>query len=325
MKISKLLVSAIFSAALVAAISVRADSKPAAGQETFSSPDDAVNALRAAAESQDESALDKIFGPEIKSLRTGDKVEDANHRAHFARAMAESCQQVKESENRITLDIGATNWPFPIPLIKGADQQWYFDTDEGKEEILNRHIGEDELHAIGVCTAYVEAQRQYASMNPASNGETEYALKFKSSEGKRDGLYWKTGPGETPSPFNELVAQAHAEGYHHNAQGSGSKPFEGYYFRILTRQGGDAPGGKMNYMHHGRLTRGYALVAFPARYDRSGVMTFIVNQEGKVYQRDLGPRTVEIACQMKDYNPDSAWTVVQDEGIYERQPASIGQ
>ena len=287
-------------------------------QQNFSSPDDAVSALRAAVESQDESALDKIFGPDIKSLRTGDKVEDANHRASFAKAMVEGCQQVKESQDKITLDIGATNWPFPIPLVKGSDSQWHFDTAAGKEEIINRHIGEDELHAIGVCNAYVQAQRQYASLNNGGSGEVEYALKFKSSEGKKDGLYWKTADGEPPSPFSELVAQAHAEGYHHNAQGSSSKPFEGYYFHILTRQGSAAPGGKMNYVHHGHLTNGFALVAYPARWDQAGIMTFIVNQDGKIYQRNLGTKTVEIAASMKEYNPDSNWALVQDEGIYER-------
>jgi hypothetical protein len=284
----------------------------AGAQETFSSPDDAVKALREAVDSQDKSKLDQIFGPEIHQIRTGDSVQDANNRAAFAKEMDQSCQQVPEGDDKVTLEVGPDKWPFPIPLVK-ADSQWHFDTAAGREEIINRHVGSDELHAIGVCTAYVEAQRKFAEQ---SGGE--FAVKFKSAPGQKDGLYWKTSEGETPSPLSELVAQAHAEGYHHNAQGSGTKPFEGYYFRILTRQGKAAPGGKMNYLHHGHLTKGFALVAYPARWDQSGVMTFIVNQDGKVYERNLGPDTVSKASSMKEYNPDNDWSVVKDEGVYER-------
>ena len=187
-------------------------------------------------------------------------MQDANNHAKFAKALAENCQSVPEGDNKVTIEVGTNNWPFPIPLVK-ADSQWHFDTAAGKEEIINRHIGKDELHAIGVCSAYVDAQHQYATMN-----DGKYAIKFKSDEGKKDGLYWKTGEGETASPFGELVAEAHAEGYG-SKEGTGKHPFHGYFFKVLTRQGKDAPGGKMNYMSHGNLTKGFALVAWPEHWD----------------------------------------------------------
>jgi hypothetical protein len=200
-----------------------------------------------------------------------------------------------------------------VPLVK-ADGQWHFDTAAGKQEIINRHIGKDELHAIGVCRAYVAAQRQYASANPDGVAGTKYAQKFKSTPGKKDGLYWPAAGSGPTSPFGPLVAEAHAEGYG-NHTGAGPHPFHGYYFRILTRQGKAASGGKMNYMSHDDLTEGFALVAYPEHWDQSGIMTFIVNQDGKVYQRNLGTRTSKVAATMKEYNPSSKWTLVPDEGV----------
>jgi hypothetical protein len=279
----------------------------------FSSPDDAIKTLREAAEAKDTAALDEIFGPEFKELSTGDKVQDANSAQHFANAMTEGCNPVKNGEDSITLEIGTNNWPMPIPLVK-ADGQWYFDTAAGKEEIINRHIGKDELHAIGVCRAYVAAQQQYASANPKAGGGPAYAQKFKSTTGKRDGLYWPQAENEPASPFGASVAEAQAEGYGRK-MGTGVKPFRGYYFRILTRQGKDAPGGKINYLSDGVLTAGFALVAYPEQWDKSGIMTFIVNQDGKVYQRNLGEKTARIAGKMKEYNPDGDWTLVPDEGV----------
>jgi hypothetical protein len=201
----------------------------------------------------------------------------------------------------------------PIPLVK-ADGQWHFDTAAGKETIINRHIGKDELHAIGVCRAYVTAQQQYAKLNTDADGKPTYAPKFKSTPGKKDGLYWVAAEGEPASPFGPLVAEAHAEGYVGNTS-KGPHPFHGYYFRILTRQGPVAPGGRMDYMDHGNLTKGFALVAYPEHWGQSGIMTFIVNQDGKVYQRNLGAKTSRIAATMKEYNPDSGWTLVPDEGV----------
>jgi hypothetical protein len=285
-------------------------------QRTFASPDEAIQALRNATEPRDKAALDQIFGPDAKLLRTGDEVQDANNSAKFAKALSENCQQVPDGDDKITLEIGTNNWPFPIPLVK-TNSQWVFDTAAGREEIINRHIGRDELNAIGVCSAYVEAQRQYATLNTDGSGTAKYALKFKSTPGKKDGLYWQAADGETPSPFDAVVAEAHLEGYG-SKEGTGHHPFHGYFFKVLTRQGKDAPGGKMNYMSHGNLTKGFALVGWPEHWDQSGVMTFIVNQDGKIYERNLGEKTAEIAASMKEYNPDSNWTLEQDQGMMEK-------
>jgi hypothetical protein len=302
----------VLSANLHAAPQKDAQQKPVA-QRLFASPEDAIKALQAATAAKDNAALDEMFGPEFHKLLTGDKVQDANNAQKFAAAMAQGCTPVNEGENKITLEIGTNNWPMPIPLVK-ADGQWHFDTAAGKEEIINRHIGKDELHAIGVCRAYVAAQYQYASANLAAGGKSNYALKFKSTPGKKDGLYWAAAENEPASPFGPLVAEAHAEGYVKNTSTS-PHPFHGYYFRILTRQGQAAPGGKMNYVTKGALTGGFALVAYPEHWDQSGIMTFIVNQDGKVFQRNLGEKSSRIAAAMKEYNPDTEWTLVPDEGV----------
>ena len=304
---------ASLSADLRAADQKEAQQKPMVAQRSFASPDEAARALQAAAEAKDKAAMREIFGPEFPETLTGDEVQDANNAKRFAAALAQNCKPVKEGEDKITLEVGTNNWPMAIPLVK-TDGQWHFDTAAGKEEIINRHIGKDELHAIGVCRAYVAAQRQYASTKPEASGGAKYAQKFKSAPGQQDGLYWPVAGTAPGSPFGPLVAEAHAEGYG-NHKGTGPKPFHGYYFRILTQQGKDAPGGKMNYMSHGNLTGGFALVAYPEHWDQSGIMTFIINQDGKVFQRNLGEKTSRIALAMKEYNPDSAWTQVQDEGV----------
>jgi hypothetical protein len=303
----------ILPADLHAAEQTEAQKNPVVAQRLFASPDEAIKALRAATEAKDRAALRGLFGAEFDELLTGDEVQDANNAQGFATAMAQGCVPVNEGEDKITLEVGTNNWPMPIPLVK-ADGQWHFDTAAGKEEIVNRHIGKDELHAIGVCRAYVAAQRQYASANPEAGGGANYAQKFKSTPGKKDGLYWPPAQNEAASPFGPLVAEAHAEGYGKN-KGAGPHPFHGYYFRILTRQGKAAPGGKMDYMSHGNLTGGFALVAYPEHWDQSGIMTFIVNQDGKVYQRNLGEKTSRVAGAMKEYNPGSPWTLVPDEGV----------
>jgi hypothetical protein len=283
-------------------------------QRSFPTSEAAIAALQTAVAANDRAALAKIFGPEFHELMTGDKVQDANNMKKFAADMAQRCHLVKDGNDKITLEIGSNNWPMPIPLVQ-ADGQWHFDTPAGKEEIINRHIGKDELTAIGVCRAYVTAQRQYASGNPSGGVGTKYAQHFKSSPGKKDGLYWVAANNEPPSPFGPLVAEAQAEGYVIHKKGTGPHPFHGYYFRILTQQGEAAPGGKMSYMNEGALTKGFALVAYPEHWDQSGVMTFIVNQEGKVFQRNLGEATSQVAGALKEYNPDSQWTLVQDEGV----------
>ena len=251
MKFSKqILVSLLAGACGVFSANVRG--ADAVTEQTFASPDEAISAFKSAVAAKDTAALEKIFGPDFHQLQTGDKVQDANNRQRFAATLAEGCSPVNEGDDKIVLEVGTNNWPLPIPLVK-ADGQWHFDTDTGKEEIINRHIGEDELCAIGVCRAYVTAQKQCANESrrgrrPALCGE------IQKQRGKKDGLYWKVEDNETPSPFGPLVAEAHAEGYHHH-RGTGAHPFHGYYFRILTRQGRGAPGGKMDYMTGGNLTK----------------------------------------------------------------------
>jgi hypothetical protein len=257
--------------------------------------------------------LREIFGPEFDKAITGDKVQDANNAQKFASVLARGCQPVKNGEEKVTFEIGTNNYPMAIPLVK-ADGQWHFDTAAGKEEIIDRHIGKDELNAIGFCKSYVTAQRQYASANPEAAGGTNYAQKLKSTPGKKDGLYWVAAENEPASPFGLLAAKAHSEGYGTN-QDAGPHPFHGYYFRILTQQGQAAPGAERDYMSQGNLTGGFALVAYPEIWDQSGIMTFIVNQDGKIYQQDLGATTSQIAGAMKEYNPDSKWTLAEDEGL----------
>jgi hypothetical protein len=302
-----------FQSQVTGAESDAATFSPLIAQQLFASPEAAINALRVATEANDESALQRIFGPEVREQLTGDAVLDANHAKRFAAAMAQSCKPVKESDDKITLEVGTNNWPMPIPLVQ-AGGKWHFDTAAGKAEVINRHIGKDELHAIGVCRAYVTAQRQYADAIPKVGGGATYAQKFKSTPGKKDGLYWPAAQNEPASPFGPLVAEAHAEGYG-NTKGTGPKPFHGYYFRILTQQGAAAPGGKIDYMSEGQLVAGFAFVAYPELWDQSGIMTFIVNQDGKVFQSNLGAQTARIAGEMKEYNPGTEWTLVQAEGL----------
>jgi hypothetical protein len=228
--------------------------------------------------------------------------------------MSDACVPEAETNGQITLDIGTNAWPFPIPLVQ-KDGHWVFDTDAGREEIINRHIGIDELNAIGVCRAYVTAQQQYFSKPRDGTSTPKYALKLKSTPGKEDGLYWAAT--NEPSPFTALVAEAHEEGYWHHLFGRHPQPFHGYLFRIMTCQGPAAPGGPANYIVKGSLTGGFALVAYPVIWGKSGVMTFIVNQDGKVYQRDFGTSTSRIASKMSEYNPDNQWILVTDKGVAE--------
>jgi hypothetical protein len=287
---------------------------PISAQQSFPTSEAAIAALQAAVAANDQAALGRLFGPEFPEIMTGDKVQDASNLKKLAADMAERCHPVKDGDDKITLEIGSDNWPMPIPLAQ-TNGQWHFDTAAGKEEIINRHVGKDELTAIGVCRAYVTAQRQYADENPTGGAARAYAQRFKSSPGKKDGLYWAAANNEPASPFGPLVAQAQAEGYVIHKRGTGPHPFHGYYFRILTGQGGAAPGGEMSYLSEGAMTKGFALVAYPENWDKSGVMTFIVNQDGKVFQRNFGEETSHLAAALKEYNPDSEWTLVQDEGI----------
>ena len=281
----------------------------AGSAQTFASPAEAVKALAAATKAGDRAALDAIFGPGVKELLSGDPKQDALEFAAFAALIGQFSQLVQKSDNRCVLNLGTQNWPFPIPLVKKAGA-WSFDTAAGREEIVNRRIGEDELTAIGVCRTYLAAQREYASVDRNGDGVFEFAKRLRSTPGHKDGLYWPTTPNDEPSPFGPLIAEVRAEGYGGKTAEGEPQPFKGYRFKILTAQGASAPGGAFDYLINGHLIAGFALVAYPAHWGESGVMTFIVNQWGKVYERNLGADSAEIAAAMTDFDPDSDWKVL---------------
>jgi len=282
----------------------------AADQETFPSPQDAVNALVPAAESHDTNALHAIFGPEGHQLMSPDTVQAAAAYKIFAQRLQEKIVLITNSDTRVSLQIGNDAWPFPIPLAKQGGQ-WFFDTAAGKQEIFARRIGMDELGAIGVCRAYVNAQREYASQDRMGDGVLAYAQHLHSDPGTHNGLYWPAQPGEPLSPLGPLVASARGEGYQHTARLLNDQiaPYHGYYFKILTRQGKHAAGGKYDYIINGRMLAGFALVAWPSNWGNTGIMTFIVNQQGGVYQANLGPDSAARAASMTAYNPDASWTL----------------
>ncbi len=284
---------------------------PVVTQRTFASPEEAVKALQTATQAKDKAGLRAIFGCEADELLTGDEVQDARNAQKFATAMAQGCVTVKAGEDQLTLEVGTNNWPMPIPLVK-ADGQWHFDTAAGKEEVINRHIGRDELHAIGVCRAYVKAQRQYASANAGADSFLRAEIQEHAWHAGRSLL--GAVANEAASPFGPAVAEAQTDGNIYTA-GKGPQPYHGYFFKILTRQGEAAPGGKKSYVINGNLTEGYALVAYPEKWDKSGIMSFIVNQDGHVFERNLGDETAKIGREMKSYNPDSDWTPVKEQGV----------
>lgn len=291
--------------------SVLAQSLHSSGQESFNSPDEAVNALVTAAQNHEREELHAIFGPEGRQLVSPDVVQAAESYNLFLQRLTQNVELVTNSDDNISLLIGNDYWPFPIPLIK-HDGQWLFDTEAGKQEILARRIGMNELGAIDVCHAYVQAQRDYASQDRMGNGILAYAQHIHSDPGTHDGLYWPVKEGDPLSPLGPLIASAHVEGYHHTAQmlNEQAAPYHGYYFKVLTRQGRHAAGGKYDYVINGNMIAGFALVAWPAQWANTGVMTFIVNQQGKVYECDLGPKTGKIAAGMKEFDPDNRWKAV---------------
>ena len=276
----------------------------------FASPDDAGNALLAAAKSGDQNALLAIFGPDSKELiSSGDPVQDKNTAALFVKGYGVMHRWRKMPDGAQMLLVGADNFPFPITLKKNNDGQWFFDTAAGKDEVLNRRIGRNELAIIEVSHAAADAQAEYFSQ--LHDGETtkQYAAKFISDPGKQNGLYWKAPDGQPQSPLGPLAAYATSEGY--AAKPDAHTAFHGYYFRMLKAQGDKAPGGAKNYVVDGKMTRGFAFVAYPAEYGNSGVMTFIINQDGVLLQRDLGKTTTETATSMSEFNPDASWRPVE--------------
>jgi hypothetical protein len=276
------------------------------GQKTFSSAAGASEALVAAARSNDEKAMLSILGADGKEIvSSGDQAEDAEARANFVEKYQEMHRLVKEPDGTTVLYIGAKNWPTPIPLVnKGGS--WHFETEAGKREILYRRVGRNEMSAIGVCQELVAAEKEYS----AQHGE--YAQKIFSDEGQRNGLYWKAGAGEPLSPVGPLVAAAVTESYA-TSRDSAPTPYRGYYYHVLVRQGKGGSGGAKSYSVDGKMTGGFAFVAYPAEYRSSGVMTFIVGEDGVVYQKDLGKKTEAAAKAMKEYNPNPGWRKAEEQ------------
>ncbi|MDR3469502.1 MAG: DUF2950 domain-containing protein [Xanthobacteraceae bacterium] len=279
----------------------------AAGQNTFATPSAAVDALVAANRGNRLGRLLRILGPGgAKLIHSGDPVEDRESRQRFVAAYDEAHKLERAGARKAILVVGAHEWPMPIPLVHGR-AGWRFDTRSGEDEILNRRIGRNELSVIRVCRAYVAAQREYAAMKLGPGGTSEYAQHFMSMPDKRDGLYWPAAAGEQESPLGPQIAAARAAGYRPGTPHLRPRPYYGYYFHILTRQGADAPGGARDYVVDGHMTGGFALIAYPATHGDSGVMTFVVNQDGIVYEKNLGPDTAGIAGAITHYNPDGSW------------------
>jgi len=281
----------------------------AASQSTFASPQEAGQALVEAAKSGDENAVLAVFGPGSKDIiYSGDATQDKKTAAAFVSAYQVMNRWRKIDDNNEVLIIGADNFTFPIPLKKDASGRWYFDTAAGKDEILARRIGRNELAAIEVSQALADAQHEYFSQSHDGKRAKQYALKFVSDKGTHDGLYWDSAEGQPRSPLGPLVANASGEGY--KVQPRSHQPFHGYYFRIIKRQGKNAQGGAKDYIAGGKMVRGFAFVAYPAVYGNSGIMTFIINQSGVVYQKDMGKDTERVASKMTAFNPDKTWTQV---------------
>ena len=293
-------------ATIFAAFAAGAARAAAPAQSTFATPEDAVAALVAAIKSHDVAALRAVLGNAPGALSSGDRVADRTLGEKFVAAYDQKHAIAKDGDTA-KLTIGADDFPFAFPIVKAGDK-WRFDTKAGQDELLARRIGENELYVIKVLQAIVDAQMEYASADRDGDGVLAYARKFASSKGKRDGLYWPTQAGEPPSPLGALVAHASGEGY--KAKGGESPPYHGYHFRMLSGQGKDAAGGALDYVVRGRAIGGFAVVAWPAKYGSSGIMTFMVNQDGKVFQADLGPDTPAKAAAIKRFDPGKGWSPV---------------
>ncbi len=281
-------------------------------KSSFSSAKEAAQALVVAMRADNSEEVKSILGREAEDIvSSGDEVADRQAREKFLKAYDEKNAMVTEPDGSVTLQVGQNDWPMPIPIVERRGS-WRFDTKRGRDEILNRRIGRNELSAMEVCRAIVDAQREYVATDPDRDGVREYARKIVSDPGKKNGLYWPTGEGESSSPMGPLVAEAEVEGYGKTRTEEGkSRPYQGYHYRLLTSQGDHAPGGSIDFLTHGRLTGGFALVAWPASYRNSGVMTFLMNQNGIMFERDLGRRTDRIAESISAYDPGRQWRLVE--------------
>ena len=299
----------LIAIALLYACSTKVESLQ--GTQMFASPQQAVAGLLASVQNNNDAGLLAILGPGAADLiSSGDQVADRNARERFCKAYADKNGIEMQSADRAILLVGSKNYPFPIPLVR-QDEKWRFDTPAGREEILNRRIGRNELHTIEVLHAFTDAQREYACLKRKEGGGPEFAQRFASHEGARDGLYWPTGDDGVESPFGPLIAKASAEGYRGGLDENSPEPFHGYYFKIITAQGAHANGGAFDYVVDGKMVLGFGLVAYPAKYRSSGVMTFMVNQEGVIYEKDLGAETETLAAAITSFDPDLSWSVYQ--------------
>ena len=278
------------------------------GQRRFTTAKEAIDALISALRSASDSELTAILGSGSEQIvSSGDEVADKATREQFVALYELKHSVLSTGSNHLTLNVGKDDWPFPVPLVR-ANGKWYFDGPAGKQEILYRRIGRNELAAIQVCKGFVSAQREYAATGHDGEASGSFAQRLISEPGKQNGLYWEIGEGETPSPAGPFLARASAEGYNTSGQPT---PYHGYYYRILKAQGASARGGAKSYLVDSKMTRGFALIAFPAEYRSGGVMTFIVNQSGIIYQKDLGVDTQKIASSTAEYNPDKSWRPVK--------------
>ncbi len=283
----------------------------ALGPKTFPSPESAGKAVYSAAKAQDTNAVLAIFGREGREyLLTEDPTQDQTALNKFAGNYEQMHRWAALEGGGLVLDVGAENYPFPFPLVKTADGQWMFSTDQAKKEILARQIGENELTVIDVLNQMADAQTEYFGTTHDGSKVKQYAQRFTSSEGKHDGLYWKVAEGEAESPLGPLAARASAEGYQKGTK-EAPEPFHGYFYRILKEQGAHAEGGAKNYVVNGSMTKGFAILAYPAEYRKSGVMTFMIEKDGRVYQKDLGPETGDTAKAMTSFDPDETWSIVE--------------
>jgi hypothetical protein len=281
--------------------------------QTFATPEAAVEALDAAITAKDVDAFRVIFGPAAEELQNPDRIQATNELCAFSAALKQSKRIVKESDTRCVLEVGTEAFPFPVPLVQ-KDNAWFFDTEAGKDELLSRRIGRNELFTLSAVRAYVAAQRDYAAKDRDNDEVLEYAQKFISAPGTKDGLYWSPELDGELSPLGPLVAQAQSEGYAARSKNKGEAPtpFHGYLFKIIVQQAKTAPGGKYDYIINDNMIGGFALVAWPASYGDSGIMTFIVNQQGRVFQKDLGEETAKAVSKMKAYDPDKTWKLSLD-------------
>jgi hypothetical protein len=290
---------------MVLAFSLATAASAATSGRVFISAAEALAELRTATATPDVNALRALFGEAAEDLENADRVQATNDLAKFHTALMLTNHLVHVSDTNIIIEVGADAWPFPIPLVKERGG-WHFDTAAGQAEIINRRIGKNELEVLSAMRAYVDAQREYASEDRDGDKVLEYAQKIASSPGQTDGLYWPTELNGQRSPLGPVVAEAQDVGYK-APDSAGPQPFHGYYFKILTRQGKNSPGGKYDYVINGNMIGGFAMVAWPADYEDSGIMTFIVNQQGRVYQKDLGANTAKVAKKMTEYDPDPTW------------------